>query len=313
MKLRYLAVFLLGAMATVASAADSQLLKLVMPDARVVSGVDVDHIKTTPFGQFFLSQFLVDSGFKELVDATGFDPRRDVHEVVMASPADPAKKTAVLIVRGSFDTARLLTLIQSSGLKVENYHGVPILSNTGGAAHATAFLENSVLVAGDIESVKGAIDRRAADSSLAPDLSAKIGQTSVGQDAWMVSIAPVSSFAAVAPDRNVRGALQGDAFKSIEQSSGSVRFGNVIEINGELIARTPADATSLADVMKFLAGMVQMNATSGQAAQFAALLRNLTVTAQSNAVKFSVMIPEVDFETVLRLASTRTTSRTPKI
>jgi len=77
MKLRYLAVFLLGAMATVASAADSQLLKLVMPDARVVSGVDVDHIKTTPFGQFFLSQFLVDSGFKELVDATGFDPRRE--------------------------------------------------------------------------------------------------------------------------------------------------------------------------------------------------------------------------------------------
>ena len=62
-------------------------------------------------------------------------------------------------------------------------------------------------------------------------------------------------------------ALQGDAFKSIEQSSGAVRFGNVIEISGELIARTSADASSLADVLKFLAGMVQMNVKGAQGAR----------------------------------------------
>jgi hypothetical protein len=117
----------------------------------------------------------------------------------------------------------------------------------------------------------------------------------------------------VAPERNVRGALQGDVFKSIEQSSGAIRFGNVIEISGELIARTNADATSLADVLKFLSSMLQMNAPAGQAAQFAALLQNLTVTAQANAVKFSILIPEVDFETALRLATSRVGARTPKI
>ena len=36
----------------------------------------------------------------------------------------------------------------------------------------------------------------------------------------------------VAPDRNVRGALQGDLLKSIQQSSGGVRFGSVIEVSG---------------------------------------------------------------------------------
>ena len=87
MKQRYVAVCILSAMATVASAADPQLLKLVMPDAKVVSGIDVDHVKTTPFGQFFLSQFLADTGFKDLVNATGFDPRRDVREIVGASVA----------------------------------------------------------------------------------------------------------------------------------------------------------------------------------------------------------------------------------
>jgi len=313
MKQRYVAVCILSAMATVASAADPQLLKLVMPDAKVVSGIDVDHVKTTPFGQFFLSQFLADTGFKDLVNATGFDPRRDVREIVMASPGDPARKAALLVVRGNFDTARLLPLVQASGAKIENYHGIPLLAGKDKTAQATALIDNSTLVAGDIESVRGAIDRRNGSIAISAELSGKISQTSANQDAWLVSTAPVSSFAAVAPERNVRGALQGDVFKSIEQSSGAIRFGNVIEISGELIARTNADATSLADVLKFLSSMLQMNAPAGQAAQFAALLQNLTVTAQANAVKFSILIPEVDFETALRLATSRVGARTPKI
>ena len=34
-----------------ATAADPQLLNLVMPDAKVLAGVNVDQAKTSPFGQ----------------------------------------------------------------------------------------------------------------------------------------------------------------------------------------------------------------------------------------------------------------------
>src|SRR5262245_12326004 len=115
MKLRYFAVTFLSALATVASAADPQLLKLVMPDAKVVSGIDVNRVKAAPFGQFFLSQLPHDSGFDQFVALTGFDPRRDVHEVLMASPGDPQRKTGLLLVRGNFDTARVMPLVQASG------------------------------------------------------------------------------------------------------------------------------------------------------------------------------------------------------
>src|SRR5262245_25178590 len=103
MKFRALAFALACLSATAGLAADPQMLRLVMPDAKVVSGIDVDHFKATPFGQFVLSQFLANADFSTLAGATGFDPRRDVSEVVMASPGDPKKRNALIILRGNFD------------------------------------------------------------------------------------------------------------------------------------------------------------------------------------------------------------------
>jgi hypothetical protein len=312
MKLRCLAVTFLSAVATVASAADPQLLKLVMPDAKVVSGIDVDRIKAAPFGQFFLSQLPHDSGFDQFVATTGFDPRRDVHEILMASPGDPTRKSGLLLVRGNFDTARVLPLIQAAGKSTENYKGVTILLDGkpgGPVMHGTAFLDNTLVVAGDLDSVHGAIDRRAGGAGITPELAAKISQTSGTMDAWLVSIAPVSAFAAVAPDRNVKGALQGDLLKSIQQSSGGVRFGNVIEVSGDLTTTTAQDATSLADVLRFLINMAQNNAPAGPAAQLAPLIKNLTVNTDANSVKLSVGIPETDLETVIQTASGRRRAR----
>ena len=40
-----------------------------------------------------------DSSFQEFVNATGFDPRRDIHEILMASPGDPAKKSGLLAAK----------------------------------------------------------------------------------------------------------------------------------------------------------------------------------------------------------------------
>src|SRR5207244_3602113 len=175
--------------------------------------------------------------------------------------------------------------------------------------HGTAFLDNTLVVAGDLDSVHGAIDRRAGGASIAPELATKISQAGGTMDAWLVSIAPVSAFAAVAPDRNVRGALQGDILKSIQQSSGGVRFGNVIEVSGELTATTAQDATSLADVLRFLLNMAQNNAPAGPAAQLAPLIKNLTVNTDANSVKLSVGIPETDLETVIQTASGRRRAR----
>src|SRR5437763_7713041 len=90
-------------------AADPQLLSLVMPDAKVLAGVNVDQAKTSPFGQYVLSQMQSqDAHLKELTTLTGFDPTRDVHEVLVASSGDPNQQTGLAVARGNFDPARIL-------------------------------------------------------------------------------------------------------------------------------------------------------------------------------------------------------------
>jgi hypothetical protein len=316
MKFRLPVVSFLFVLAGVASAADPQLLKLVMPDAKVVSGIDVDRVKGTPFGRFLISQLPVgDAQFQEFVSATGFDPLRDLHEVVMASPADMQAKSGLLLARGRFDSQRILSLFRADGKTPELYHGVSILSG-GGHGHtvsqALAFLDDSTVVAGDAASVRSAIDRRSGSTQLGAALLDKINRSSAVQDAWLISTAPISTFAPAMPDRNVKGALNGDLIKAIEQSSGGIKFGNTIDISGELTARTDKDAASLADVVKFFLSMATMNGNGGGAAQFASLLQNLTVSAEANAVKLFVSIPENELETLIKLSG-RAPGKAPRI
>jgi len=75
MKFRFPLVFSLLVMTGAASAADPQLLKLVMPNAKVVSGIDFERVKATPFGQFFLSQ--LPAGDAGLAHLRGIERRRD--------------------------------------------------------------------------------------------------------------------------------------------------------------------------------------------------------------------------------------------
>src|ERR1022692_1265779 len=130
MKLRFLTICcFLGALASQTwAAADPELMKLVMPDAQVVSGINVDSIMLTPFGKFFLSQLPpANDGMNLFLTVTGFDPRRDIHEIVMASQGDPQKKTGLLLLRATYDGTRILSLLQSEGQKTDTYRGVPIV------------------------------------------------------------------------------------------------------------------------------------------------------------------------------------------
>jgi len=80
------AFFALLVVQVAAFAADPGLLSLVMPDAKVIAGLQVDQAKTSQFGQYVLSHMQPDdANFKKFMADTGFDPRRDVGEIVMAS------------------------------------------------------------------------------------------------------------------------------------------------------------------------------------------------------------------------------------
>src|ERR1700732_5303736 len=87
-------------------AADPQLLSLVMPDAKVLAGVNVEQARGTLFGQYVLNQIQSgDHDMQTVVALTDFDPTRDVRETLVASNRAP--NSGLALARGNFDVARL--------------------------------------------------------------------------------------------------------------------------------------------------------------------------------------------------------------
>ena len=85
-KLRNFGTLILALQIAAFAAVDPGLLRLVMPDAKVIAGLQVRETKNSVFGQYVLSHMQIeDAGFKKFIAQTGFDPRRDVTEILMAS------------------------------------------------------------------------------------------------------------------------------------------------------------------------------------------------------------------------------------
>jgi hypothetical protein len=283
------------------SAADPQLLNLVMPDAKVLAGVNVDQAKTSPFGQYLLAQFYSqDQHLREFTAQTGFDPTRDLEEILVASTGSQPHASALTAARGTFSTDKINAAAQSAGATSESYKGVTILEDPK-KRNGYAFLSPTVAVAGDIASVKGAIDRltTAPSSPLSAALIVKVNQLSAAQDAWAISEIPPPDLKLPGNGGNTS-SIPAGALQNIQQASGGVKLAaQAVVVTGELHADTAANAGQLAGVLQFLVNLGQMQAQ--QNPQAATMLKSLAVAANGNLVNVSLNIPEADAESLFQL------------
>ena len=283
----------------VLSAADQRLLNLVMPDATVLAGVNVDQAKATPFGQYVLTTLLGSQAqqLQQLATLTGFDPRRDVNELLLASSSAPGNKTGLAMARGVFDTAKIAAAAQSAGAGAETYGGVSIIEDPE-HQNGFAFLDSTLAVAGDLANVKAAIDRRAGGPTIPTTLIAQVNQLSSAQDAWAISTIPPSTLRPPAAAPPAAGVNVQNALQKIESASGGVKFGAVVVVTGQAQAATPQDASSLGDVMKLFASMAQLSAS--QRPEAAALAQSLVVTTQGSTVTITLSVPQDQIQQLVK-------------
>jgi hypothetical protein len=287
-----------------AKAADPQLLNLVMPDVGVLAGVNVDQAKTTPFGQYVLSLMQSpDKHMQEMTALTGFDPTRDVHELLVATNAAPAagKHSGLFLARGTFDPARITAAATQHEAVTESYKSVTILEDPK-QTNGVAFLNATVVVAGDIANVKAAIDRLNAPSVLPAAVMVQVNQWSNSQDAWVVSAVAPSSLVPPAAAPQLPGIGQGangaNAFNSIQQAAGGVKFGALVEVKAQAQADTAQNATSMADALKLLANLGLMQSNNDPALK--AVLTSFTASAAGNVLNVSVSLPQDQLQQVLK-------------
>jgi hypothetical protein len=315
-KLRSLAVLFvlpLGAFA----AADPALLQMVMPDAQVVAGLQVTQAKSSLFGQYVLSHLSVnDTQLEEFTSQTGFDPRQDVSEIVIASnwkSSSPDNRWLVL-AHGTFNVPQITAAAQANGAVSSVYQGVSLLTYTAqstaqsaqsGAPVVTviAFFDTTTALAGDLTSVKAAIDRKQSNAPADSNVLNKAQQVSANNDFWFVTLVPLSNFAGAVPNANLSGAMQGNLFAAINQASGGVRFGDTVTISAEAVTRSEKDAQALVDVVKFFASLVQLNRQkNATAGQVATLLDTLQTSTSGNTTTISLAIPEQQLEQLINSA-----------
>ena len=286
--------------------ADPQLLNMAPPDAQMFAGINVEQAKTSQFGQFLLTNLPIDASFEEFIHSTGFDPRTDLREILIVTngaPAPSAGKAAMsglIMAKGTFNIPQILTTAgKDKAAVVSTYAGVQMVTMGTGHEQALGLIDGSTVVAGDVDIVKAALDRRSQSNPIAAAVMARINQLSTTEDAWSISTANFGALPLPGSGANSGSAV----LQSIQQASGGVKFGTQVQLDAQAVTGTAQDATSLGDVVKLVAQMVQMHSsTNPMPGQITDLLKSLSVSTDQNILKISLTLPEDQLESLFKMA-----------
>jgi hypothetical protein len=282
-----------------AGAADSALLELIMPDARVVVSIDIARIRSSPLSSSFTNGVQnANPELRKLMDAAGFDPMRDIEEILFASPGIGKNPPALVVARGTFDTAKLRAFAESAGSKITDFRGVPILSDPEKDSGAFALLDN-IILAGNPEQVKAAIGRRGRGMILNTEMAMRVTTLAKRYDAWLVSIAPLATLADQIPqDTKIDGLTSTEMLRSIEQFSFGVSMNSDLAMAADVVMSNAKAAGEIADTLQMLMGTLQKNSKDQPSVM--AALKNVSFGLDGNVVHLGFSVPAAEVERAMR-------------
>ncbi len=272
----------------ISAAVDPGLLNLVMPDAKIIAGVQVEQVLASPFGHFLVGQMPA-NGFSPFAATTGFDLQHDLREVVVATASLPQPGTApsgLVLVRGNFDTAKLLALAAVTGTARTNYRDLQIITpNRGSSPSSFVFLDSSTLLAGPFNLLQAAINRAMSGATYDGELARKSQDASDVNDIWFATVTPIADL------------LNGQAspvpvnlLSMIQGISGGVHFDqDGALLSTSLATRTDQEAQNLAGALKLILSMVKTNAQ-------ALPIGNAQFMADGPVLKLTMPVPESQLE-----------------
>ena len=159
--------------------ADFALQDYLPPDTKVVMGLRVRALTESSLFQETGTQQrkTLTESWTKLTAVTGFDPLRDIDEVLLTSPADRENAPALVVLRGRFNLDRL-------GAGAELYHGVAIQGGGKKGSGVLALLDATTALAGEAPVVKAAIDRRGQPVAYDGALVARVASLRERFDLW---------------------------------------------------------------------------------------------------------------------------------
>jgi hypothetical protein len=299
-KLFSIALSLAIAAGTATAGVTPALLNLVMPDATVVSGMNVAQSVTSPFGQYILSQMQSnDAGFVQFISSTGFDPRKDLLEIVAATPSSGSSTAhaGLVLGRGVFQPAMIIGSATEKGGTVTNYRGFSLIGQIGETL-ALTFLDGATAAMGDIASVKSAIDRKLSNSTYTGALAQTAVAVSATNSAWFATNTPLADFMSTKQAGNVGAVAQSPLLQSVQQASGGVHFGSAgITFSADAVTASPQNAQALVDVLKFFVSMIAGNANA--TSNMTSVANSAQFTVNGSTAHISLTLAETQAEQLM--------------
>lgn len=292
--LRYIWILLMALTAcnsaeTGRTTVDSTLAALVPADATMLAGLRMADIRATPLYQKMLARKHLDR-LDEFARQTGFDPRRDVRELLLASNG----KDSIVAARGTFNVRAF------EGMTRSTYKGFALYTRDRGGV---ALIDNSTAIAGTLEAVHAALDRRAGGDRSGPtELLARAREIPPENQVWSVSNGFDNLLTGRIPESG-NAANVGRILRSLENTTAAadVRAGLNGYLNGQ--CRTDADAKNLGDAARGLVGLGRLSVPEKQP-ELLRLWDGIKVDQQQRTVKITVAIPQDLIDKLIDLVGT---------
>jgi len=214
----------------------------------------------------------------EFARQTGFDPRRDVRELLVASNG----KDSLVAARGTFNERAF------EGMTRSTYKSYTLYTRDRGGV---ALIDNSTAIAGTLEAVHAALDRRGSGDRSGPaELLARARQIPPENQVWSVSSGFDNLLTGRIPETG-NAANAGRILRSLENTSAAadLRAGLNGYINGQ--CRTDGDAKNLGDAARGLVGLGRLSVPEKQP-ELLRLWDGIKVDQQQRYVKITVAIPQ---------------------
>ena len=161
-------------------AVDKIFRPLIRPETNVLAGVSVEKLRATPLYQRH-EKALDFPLFDASVQRLGFDPRRDITELVFASD----DRIGALMARGRFQPKQIEAKLQASGAQRRLYKKFTLL---GDDRNSLVFLKGGVLLAGSSEAVRSELDFEDSGTGEVPEeLQERLRTLPKEDQVWIVS------------------------------------------------------------------------------------------------------------------------------
>jgi hypothetical protein len=296
--LRFTAFGLLLAATTAMAAVDPGLLNLVMPDAQVISGIQVAQTLASPFGQYILSQMAPgDPGFQQFLANTGFDPSKDLQQILAATGNTTVNPQNVLVLgRGTFQLTQINTAATSYGAIVTQYRGVNIYASPDSKSQSSvAFPDATTAIIGNISAVEAAIDRDLAKSTFTGPLATLAQTVGTANQAWFATTSPLSDFlSGKLGGTNLGSVSSTNLLQSVLQATGGIAFTTSgLALTADALTASPQNAQALIDVLKFVVSLIQSNVNDQKVTTLA---NAATFAVNGSTAHISLSIPEQQAE-----------------